>query len=84
MTTRECPLSGLSDLIFFTDYGTFMAAVIKYYVGPSIPKHMISERSFMVDCFNALFWAEDEVERDLILFAMLVLSYAHPESGLFK
>ena len=61
-----------------------MAAVVKYYVGPCIPKSMKQDRIFMVNCFRALFWAKDAVERDLILFSMLVLAYAHPDGGLFR
>ena len=61
-----------------------MAAVSKYYVGPCIPKQMKADRIFMINCFKALFWAKDAAERDIILFSMLTLAYAHPNGRVFK
>ena len=61
-----------------------MAAVVKYYVGPCFPKHMKQDRIFMINCFKAVFWSKNEVERDLIFFSMLILAYAHPHGGLFR
>ena len=61
-----------------------MAAVVKYYVGPCIPKTMKKDRVFMINCFKSLFWAKNEVERDQILFSMLVLGYAHPDGSVFR
>ena len=78
-----CNLDSCVSTLFLTfclsDYSHYMAAVVKYYVGPCIPKSMKQDRVFMVNCFRALFWAKDAVERDLILFSMLVLAYAHPD-----
>ena len=76
-------LSGDLFIVLFSDYSHYMAAVVKYYVGPCFPKHMKQERFFMINCFKALFWSKD-VERDLILFSMLVLGYAHPDGGVFR
>ena len=61
-----------------------MAAVMKYYIGPCFPKQMKQERSLMINCFKALFWAQDPSERDHILFGMLILAYSHPDGRLFR
>ena len=66
------------------DYSHYMAAVSKYYVSPFVSKNKKSERSFLFNCYKVLFWAKDAVERDLILFSMLILAYSHPEGVLFR
>ena len=57
---------------------------MKYYIGPCFPKQMKQERSLMINCFKALFWAQDPSERDHILFGILILAYSHPDGRLFR
>ena len=38
----------------------------------------------MINSFKALFWAQDPLERDEILFSMLILAYSHPDGNLFR
>ena len=61
-----------------------MAAVMKYYIAPHIPKQMKEERSLMINSCKALFWAKDALERDHVFFCMLLIAYAHPNGGLFR
>ena len=61
-----------------------MAAVMKYYIGPSIPKNKKAERSLWINSFKCLFWAKDSLETDMILFTMLVMAYSHPMGKLYK
>ena len=73
-----------SNQIVNTDYSHYMAAVMKYYIAPCMPKEMKQERCLMINSFKALFWAQNPLERDEILFSMLILAYSHPDGNLFR
>ena len=61
-----------------------MAGIMRNVINPFAKKDMKKEKNFLINCYKALFLAVDAIERDIILFSMLVLAYAHPEGSLYK